>query len=239
MPELVAATPAIALEGLAVGVDNLRHDVSLSPRFVDAARAQIMRLIVRHGELEGLLAAEAPQKSQGPSWLRNAATASRSRVNSPLDPSDWKTLLAELHLSALNRAKKDENISIDLLARLAVTKFLRTEMSQQFAQVLERCRVLLKNYEGMRQSKAVSIASAWPPSRCGRKSFCARPGKNYLKLCGLSKRKRWRAPGGRFSESENGRNPASAALTQSRAVSESPGCFPRTAATTICAPSIT
>ena len=112
-------------------------------------------LIVRHGELEGLLAAEAPQKSQGPSWLRNAATASHSRVNSPLDPSDWKTLLAELHLAALNRAKKDENISIDLLARLAVTKFLRTEMSQQFAQVLERCRVLLKSYEGMRQGKAV------------------------------------------------------------------------------------
>ncbi len=114
-----------------------------------------MRLIVRHGELEGLLAAEAPQKSQGPSWLRNAAVSNRPRVNSSVDPSDWKALLAELHLAALNRAKKEENISVDLLARLAVTKFLRTEMSQQFAQVLERCRVLLKSYEGIRQGKAV------------------------------------------------------------------------------------
>jgi hypothetical protein len=156
LPELVSATPAIALEGLAVGVDNLRHDVALSARFVDAARAQIMRLIVRHGELEGLLAAEAPQKSQGPSWMRTAAAAAnRPGVNSPVDPSDWKTLLAELHLAALNRAKKEENISVDLLARLAVTKFLRIEMSQQFAQVLERCRVLLKSYEGIRQGKAV------------------------------------------------------------------------------------
>src|ERR1022692_1882268 len=155
-PELVATTPAIALDGLAVGVDNLRHDVALSPRFVDAARAQIMRLVVRHGELEGLLAAEAPQKSQAPSWMRDAAAGpNRGPVRGPADPSDWKPLLAELHLAALNRAKKEEKLSIDLLARLALTKFLRTEMSQQFSQVLERCRVLLKGYEGMRQGKAV------------------------------------------------------------------------------------
>jgi class 3 adenylate cyclase len=155
-PAMVVATPSIALEGLAVGVDNLRHDVALSPRFVDAARAQIMRLIVRHGELEGLLAAEAPQKSQAPSWMRDAAAGSnREAVRGPADPSDWKPLLAELHLAALNRAKKEEKLSLDLLARLAVTKFLRTEMSQQFPQVLERCRVLLKSYEGIRQGKAV------------------------------------------------------------------------------------
>jgi len=154
-PEMTAATPSIALDGLSVGVDNLRHDVALSPRFVDAARAQIMKLMVRHGELEGLLAAEAPQKSLAPSWMRDAAAGpNRGAVRNPVDPSDWKPLLAELHLAALNRAKKEEKISVDLLARLAVTKFLRTEMSQQFAQLLERCRVLLKGYEGIRQGKA-------------------------------------------------------------------------------------
>jgi class 3 adenylate cyclase len=152
LPELIAAAPSIALEALAVGVDNLRHDVVLSPRFVEAARAHVMRLIARHGELEGLLAAEASQKMQGPSWMRNAAVGS---ARNPAEKSDWKPLLAELHLAALNRAKKEENISVDLLARLAVTKFLRTEMNQQFAQVLERCRVLLKAYEGIRQGKAV------------------------------------------------------------------------------------
>ncbi len=155
LPDLVAATPAIALEGLAVGVDNLRHDVALSPRCVDAVRAQIMRMIVRHGELEGLLAAEAPQKNQAPSWMKAAAGSARGDVRSQADPSDCKALLAELHLAALNRAKREEKISIDLLARLAITKFLRTEMSQQFAQVLERCRVLLKSYDSMRQGKAV------------------------------------------------------------------------------------
>jgi class 3 adenylate cyclase len=153
MPEMIAAVPSIPLEGLAVGVDNLRHDVSLSPRFVEAARAQIMRLIVRHGELKELLSAEAPHKTQqAPMWMRKAAAGP---ARNPKEKSDWKLLLAELHLGALNRAKKEEKISLDLLARLAVTKFLRTEMQLQFAQVLERCRVLLKSYEGMRQGQGV------------------------------------------------------------------------------------
>ncbi|MGB2836551.1 MAG: hypothetical protein WBC30_13065, partial [Candidatus Sulfotelmatobacter sp.] len=151
-PELIAAAPSLALEGLAVGVDNLRHDVALSPRFVDAARTQITRLIVRHGELEGLLAAETTSRNQGPSWMRSAAAGpNRTSAEKP----DWKPVLAELHLAALNRAKKEEKISIDLLARLAVTKFLRMEMNVQFAQVLERCRVLLKTYDGVRQGKGV------------------------------------------------------------------------------------
>jgi len=154
-PELTAAAPSIALEGLAVGVDNLRHDVVLSQRFVEAARAQVMRLIVRHGDLEGLLAAESPQRTTGPSWMRKAATTASPGARAAADPSDWKALLAELLVAALNRAKKEEKISVDLLARLAATKFLRTEMHQQFAQVLERCRVLLKTYEGIRQGKGV------------------------------------------------------------------------------------
>ncbi|MGA8866444.1 MAG: hypothetical protein WB510_05720, partial [Candidatus Sulfotelmatobacter sp.] len=152
LPELVSATPSISLEGLAVGVDNLRHDVALTPVFVEAARVQIARLIMRYGDLEGLLAAEAPQSLPGPSWMRSAAAQS---TRPKADPSDWKPMLAELHRAALNRAKKEENIAIDLLARLAVTKFLRLEMNQQFAQVLERCRMMLKNYEGVRQGKAV------------------------------------------------------------------------------------
>jgi class 3 adenylate cyclase len=152
LPEMIAAAPSITLEGLAVGVDNLRHDVALSPRLVEAARAHVMRLIVRHGELEGLLAAETPLHTQGPAWMRSSTGAP---TRGPAEKSGWKSLLAELYLAALNRAKKEEKISVDLLARLAVTKFLRTEMNQQFAQVLERCRVLLKGYEGIRQGKGV------------------------------------------------------------------------------------
>src|ERR1700720_2432411 len=152
LPALASSTPTISLEGLSVGVDNLRHDVSLSPRFLDVARAQMARLIVRHGEVEGLLSAEAPTNESAPSWMRDLA-APTTRVKT--EPSDWKTLLAELHLAALKRAKREENISVDLLARLAVMKFLRVEMALQFAQVLERCRLLLRSYDGLRQGQAL------------------------------------------------------------------------------------
>ena len=151
LPNLAASTPFVSLEGLSVGVDNLRHDVVLSPRFMEAARAQMARLIARHGELEGLLAAEAPQSTQGPSWMRDQAGKT---PRTKKEPSEWRALLTELQVASLNRAKREYKISVDLLARLAVTKFLRTEMNQQFLQVLERCRVLLKTYDNMRQQKA-------------------------------------------------------------------------------------
>jgi class 3 adenylate cyclase len=174
LPELLTAAPSITLEGLAVGVDNLRHDVTLSPRFVEAARAHVMRLIVRHGELEGLLAAETPLHAQGPAWMRSAAAGSKA------EKSDWKPLLAELHLAALNRAKKEEKISVDLLARLAVTKFLRTEMNQQFAQVLERCRVLLKAYEGIRQGKGVEYRERVAAFRVRKKIILRKAGQDLF-----------------------------------------------------------
>lgn len=150
LPKLASSNPVLSLEGLSLGVDNLRHDVVLSPRFADAARKQIARLLSRHGELEGLLAAEAPPATAGPSWMRNLAGKGRPKV----DPSDWKSLLTELQVNSLNRAKKDSRLVVDVLARLAITKFLRTEMHLQFAQVVERCRVLLKSYDNMRHQKA-------------------------------------------------------------------------------------
>ncbi|MFZ0734096.1 MAG: hypothetical protein WAM79_17375 [Candidatus Sulfotelmatobacter sp.] len=150
-PNLGASTPYISLEGISVGVDNLRHDVLLSPRFVELARAQIARLIARHGEIEGLLGAETPQSTQGPSWMR---TRLGKVVRPKHEPADWKSALTELQVVSLNRAKKEFKLSVDLLARLAVTKFLRTEMNLQFAQVVERCRVLLKNYDNMRATRA-------------------------------------------------------------------------------------
>lgn len=151
LPELASSTPFIALEGLSLGVDNLRHDVVLSGRFAEAARAQIARLIAHHGELEGVLSAEAPQNSQGPAWMRNQAGKTARPKN---DPAEWKPLLTDLLVASLNRAKKEYKLSVDVLARLAMTKFLRTEMQQQFAQVLERCRVTIKSYDNMRQLKA-------------------------------------------------------------------------------------
>src|SRR5258708_22948727 len=87
--ELAAATPSLSLEGLSVGVDNLRHDVVLSARFADAARAQIARSIARHGEVDGLLSAETSQSSPGPSWLQAQAAKAPRPKN---EPAEWKSV---------------------------------------------------------------------------------------------------------------------------------------------------
>src|SRR5579871_1661518 len=151
LPNLAASTPFVSLEGLTVGVDNLRYDVILSPKFAEQARAHIARLIARHGEIDGLLGAETPQQSQAPSWIR---TQLGKAAKPKHDPAEWKEALTEMQVGSLNRAKKEYKLSIDLLARMAVIKFLRTEMNAQFALVVERCRVLLKNYENMRAQRA-------------------------------------------------------------------------------------
>jgi len=151
LPNLAASTPFVSLEGITVGVDNLRHDVVLSPKFVELTRAQIARLVTRHGELDGLLKSETPQATSGPSWMRNeAAKATRPQH----DPGEWKSALTKLHVASLNRAKKEFKLPVDLLARLAVTKFLRAELNLQFAQVVERCRVQLKTFDNARQRSA-------------------------------------------------------------------------------------
>jgi hypothetical protein len=149
LPNLDSSTPVILLEGIPVGVDNLRHDVVLSPKFAELARAHIARSLTRHGDLDALRS--EVQANQGPSWMRSQAQGTRPKH----DVGEWKAALTELLVASLNRAKKESRLSVDLLARLAVTKFLRSEMNVQFAQVLERCRVQAKNYDNARQQSGL------------------------------------------------------------------------------------
>ena len=151
-PSLAAYTPALSLDGLQLGVDNLRHDVHLSLRFVEQTRLQVARLIARHGDIEGLLAAEAPERTQSSHFIKSTPAL---RLPPKVNAADLKPLLAEVHVAALTRAKAAENLAVDLLGRLAIIKFLRVELNAQFAQMLERGRMMLKSYEGVRQQKAL------------------------------------------------------------------------------------
>src|SRR5208282_412752 len=135
-----------------LGVDNLRHDVYLSAKFTDGARTHITRLIVRHGEVEGLLAADAQPLRETVDFLGYT----RAKQPPPqVETAELKPLLAELHVAALNRAKAEGNPSLDVLARVAIVKFLRAELLSQHALILERCRMTLKNLEGFRHQKAL------------------------------------------------------------------------------------
>jgi hypothetical protein len=136
---LTSEWPSFVLEGLVTGIDNVRHDVFLSPKFVEVARQYIFKLVAKHGNVEELTAEERPQ-------MRPPVRGRQS------DSAEFKRLLTDLHVAALNRAKADGNVSLDLLFRLAVLKFQRAELLNQYGQVLERCRARLKFYEAPRQS---------------------------------------------------------------------------------------
>jgi hypothetical protein len=148
---LTTYVPDLELTGLLAGIDNLRHDVFLSPNFTEVARNYVHRLIAKYGNVEDLVAPQPPQAPRVAPWLLAHAEPPKPPPKPGADPADFKRLLTELCILALNWAKADANICLDLLLRLAVIKLLRTEMAAQFNAILERLRARQAAYEGPRQ----------------------------------------------------------------------------------------
>ena len=137
--------PSVSLEGLVPGVDNVRHDVFLSPKFRQLAQQHLWRLIVQYGDVQELAAAGGPTASRPP-WDARGAKPAR-KPNNGGDPGDFRRTLADLYTVALNRAKSEGSLTLDLLAHVAVLKFLKAELLGQFNQVLDRVRARV-NEEG-------------------------------------------------------------------------------------------
>ncbi|HKV23020.1 MAG TPA: hypothetical protein VJN93_00370 [Candidatus Acidoferrum sp.] len=115
--ELKSYNVTIPMGSLAIGVDNIHHDVFLSPKFVQAARDYLFELIRQSCSSKYLSGVE----------LRNVKS---------LDNSAFRKLLTELLQSALTQAKYHKNIEIDLLFRLSLLRFLTQELTNQFANLI-------------------------------------------------------------------------------------------------------
>jgi len=102
---------------LAIGVDNIHHDVFLSPKFVQAAREYLFDLI-RHNTSSTYFPGIELRSAKG------------------TDTTTFRKLLTELLQSSLTQAKYHKNIEIDLLFRLSLLKFLTFELSNQFANII-------------------------------------------------------------------------------------------------------
>ncbi len=177
---LAAYKPELILEGLATGVDNVRHDVWLSHKFCDVARLHIVKLIAKYGNVEPLLIQEQAISFRPPSVVRAGGQPAKEK---PADPAEFKRLMTELHVGALNRAKTDSNQSLDLLLRLAVVKLLRTELVSQYGEVLQRCSAKVKTFEGPRQlnpQKAVEVRERFWQYQVNKKSVLRRVGQELF-----------------------------------------------------------
>lgn len=132
----------LPMSSLAIGVDNIRHDVYLSPKFVQATRDYLFDLI-RHNASNSFL------------------SGIEFRSNKPVDSTAFRKLLADLLRNSLTTAKHQKNMEIDLLFRLAILKFLTTELQGQFSNViLDAKEYIRKRGEFFERSQQAHVLKA-------------------------------------------------------------------------------
>ncbi len=182
---LLSYAPFIALENLVPGIDNIRHDVFLSLKFSELAKQYIFKLIAKHGNVEALVddasfSASSPIRTGV--RILGAPSPAPPRTS---DQGEFKRVLTELHIASLNRAKSENNISLDLLSRLAVLKFQRFELMHQFSQVLERSRAKVKVFEGPRPAHpatAMEMRDRFARFQINKKAVLRRAGQDLFAI---------------------------------------------------------
>src|ERR1700687_4471786 len=122
---LKAYSVTLPMGSLSIGVDNIHHDVYLSPKFTQVARDYLFDLV--------------RQNTSG-TYLSGIEL----RSTKPMDSTAFRRLLAEMLQSSLTKAKHQKNIEIDLLFRLALLKFFSSEILNQFAIVILECKEFIR-----------------------------------------------------------------------------------------------
>jgi hypothetical protein len=140
--ELKSYRVTLPLESLSIGVDNIHHDVFLSPQFVQVARDYLFDLI--------------RQNTSG-TYLSGI----EFRNTKPVDSTAFRKLLTQMLQSSLTKAKHQKNIEIDLLFRVALLKFLTAELLNQFGNViLEGKEYIRKRGEYFERSQQAHVIKA-------------------------------------------------------------------------------
>jgi hypothetical protein len=177
-PDLQYYGPSLSFAHLQLGVDNLRYDVFLSPRITADLSFHLGRYIARFGEVESLFEIDNAFESVS---KFNAGAAGGKKAQKA-GPADLKTLLVSIHLAILNHAKAKGNPSIDLLGRLAVLKFIRTELQAEYARVLEQCRMKTKSLEGFRHTKLMQKQEIVSNFQVRKKIILRRAGQEMFRV---------------------------------------------------------
>ncbi len=115
--DLKAYEAELPLCSLTVGVDNIHHDVYLSPSWIEQTRVYLLEFIRQTTSLTYTV-----NKGQKP----------------PKGPETgaWKRQTLELMQASLTRAKYEKKIELDLLFRVALLKHLTQEIGAQFANLI-------------------------------------------------------------------------------------------------------
>jgi hypothetical protein len=115
--ELTRYTPELPMATLVAGVDNIHHDVYLSPMFYEATRVFLFDLIRQTVNL-----------THFPGFERKPMRAPEA--------ASFRRMLGELLQASLTRAKFEKFIERDILLRISLLRFFTEEMVSRFADLL-------------------------------------------------------------------------------------------------------
>ncbi len=163
--ELRRYNVSIPMGSLAIGVDNIHHDVFFSPRFVQGARDYLFDVI---------------RQSTSSTYLPGIEL----RASRGSDSASFRKLLSELLQSSLTQAKYHKNIEIDLLFRLGLLKFLTFEIGNQFANlILEGKEWIRKRGEHFERSQQAHVIKArLSELQSGRREVIRRVGQQVAQI---------------------------------------------------------
>ncbi len=109
----------ISFDALSLGVDNVHHDVHLSPTFQEAADRTIFLLLVRHTRSESILKVDR-------------------RANLFREMELFKRLCRNVHMEGINQAREARNPQIDHLTQMSVLKYVTCRMESRYTRLVDR-----------------------------------------------------------------------------------------------------
>jgi hypothetical protein len=165
--ELKPYAAELPLGSLAVGVDNIRHDVYLSPQFVEQTRAYLLERVRQASNLSYI-----GQKEPRPG---------KKKV---IDTPSWKRQVLDLLQASLTRAKYEKKIEMDLLLRVALIRFLTIEIGSQFAHLLLEAKEWIRSrgshYEHSEQGHVLKARLA--NLQAGRRNIFRQVGQHLWQI---------------------------------------------------------
>lgn len=114
-----------SLNQVVPGVDNVRHDVYLSPSFCETAAKIVPQLIAKNVELNEFFSIDEPAV-----WAKKV--------------HDFKRQYCQLIEDAVYKSKQENNHQIDFLAQTAVMKLLIKDMRDQFENTTTKIKNLIR-----------------------------------------------------------------------------------------------
>jgi hypothetical protein len=163
--ELTRYAPELPLGSLVAGVDNIHHDVYLSPKFVETTREFLFDLIRQTVKLTHF-----PGFERKPMRAPEAATL--------------RKMIAELLQTSLTRAKYEKNIERDLLLRVALLKFFTQETVTRFADLLLEAKEGIRSRGGHfeRSEQAHVLKSRLAEIQAGRRDVYRQVGQHLYQI---------------------------------------------------------